>query len=452
MMRLSTVALWTRGRLAGVDAEVSGVTIDTRSIQPGNLFVALPGERVDGHDFVAAALASGAAGALVSRPVAVDIPQVVVADATLALGDLASSVRAQSNVKVVGITGSNGKTTVKSLVASILRLQGPTHVNSGNYNNELGLPLTLLAMPADSEYAVLEMGAGKPGDIDYLAAIARPQVALVNNVAPAHLARMGSLEGVAETKGAIYQHLPADGVAVINADDSFARFFQGLAGSRQQLSFGLQQPADVWAEAIELDATGSRFALHYRDQSVAVELPLAGRHNISNALAAAAVALGLGVALASIAEGLALAPAVAGRLRRLMLADGAIVIDDSYNANPGSVRAAIDTLAAQPGERWLVLGDMAELGPAARTMHAEVGAYARKAGIDALFCVGSLAAEAAAAFGPAATAFADQQALLATLQAGLHQGVVCLVKGSRSAGMDRVVQAISGNREVSHAV
>lgn len=203
MMRLSAVALWTRGRLTGADAAVSGVTIDTRSIQPGNLFVAIKGERVDGHDFLAAAKAAGASGALVTRPVAVDLPQVLVDDATLALGDLASSVRAQSDVQVVGITGSNGKTTVKSLVAAILALQGRTHVNSGNYNNELGLPLTLLAMPQDCEYAVLEMGAGKPGDIDYLAAIARPTVALVNNIAAAHLARLGTLEGVAETKGAI---------------------------------------------------------------------------------------------------------------------------------------------------------------------------------------------------------------------------------------------------------
>lgn len=452
MMRLSAVALWTRGRLTGADAEVTGVTIDTRSIQPGNLFVAIKGERVDGHDFLAAAKAGGAVGALVTRPVAVDLPQVLVDDATLALGDLASSVRAQSNVQVVGITGSNGKTTVKSLVAAILALQGRTHVNSGNYNNELGLPLTLLAMPQDCEYAVLEMGAGKPGDIDYLAAIARPTVALVNNIAPAHLARMGTLEGVAETKGAIYQHLPADGVAVINADEPFARFFLGLAGSRRQLSFGLEHTADVTATALELLASGSRFQLHLGDESVAIELPLPGRHNVANALAAAAVTAALGVPLARIAQGLAQAPAVAGRLRRQSLADGAVLIDDSYNANPGSVRAAIDTLAAQPGRRWLVLGDMAELGPAGKALHADAGRQARVAGIDALFSVGPLAAEASAAFGAGAQAFTDQAALLAALQSGLQPGIVCLVKGSRSAGMDRIVSALSGSKEVSHAV
>ena len=452
MMRLSAVALWTRGRLTGADAAVSGVTIDTRSIQPGNLFVAIKGERVDGHDFLAAAKAAGASGALVTRPVAVDLPQVLVDDATLALGDLASSVRAQSDVQVVGITGSNGKTTVKSLVAAILALQGRTHVNSGNYNNELGLPLTLLAMPQDCEYAVLEMGAGKPGDIDYLAAIARPTVALVNNIAPAHLARLGTLEGVAETKGAIYQHLPADGVAVINADEPFARFFQGLAGSRRQLSFGLEQPADVTATTIELHASGSRFQLHLGDESAAIELPLPGRHNVANALAAAAVTAALGVPLARIAQGLAQAPAVAGRLRRQTLADGAVLIDDSYNANPGSVRAAIDTLAAQPGRRWLVLGDMAELGPAGKALHAEAGRQARAAGIDALFSVGPLAAEASAAFGTGGQAFPDQAALLAALQSGLQPGDVCLVKGSRSAGMDRIVSALSGSKEVSHAV
>ncbi|MGY3229353.1 UDP-N-acetylmuramoyl-tripeptide--D-alanyl-D-alanine ligase [Luteibacter sp. HA06] len=215
MMRLSAVALWTQGRLHGADVEVTGFSIDTRSLNAGDLFVALPGERVDAHDFVAAAAERGAVAALVTRPVDVAIPQVIVDDTQKALGDLASAVRAATRVRVVGITGSNGKTTVKTLTASILSRHGRTHVNAGNFNNEIGMPLTLLAMPADTQYLVLEMGAGKPGDIDYLAAIARPDIGLVNSIAPAHLERMGTIEGVAETKGALYQSLPVDGVAVI---------------------------------------------------------------------------------------------------------------------------------------------------------------------------------------------------------------------------------------------
>ena len=224
-LKLSDVAMWARGTLRGADVDVRGVFSDTRNPQPGALFVALKGEHFDAHEFVATARAAGAAAALVERPIAVDLPQVVVPDTMLALGDLASAVRAQRRARVVGITGSNGKTTVKTLLASILALHGKTHVNAGNLNNEIGLPLSLLAMPQEAEYAVLEMGAGKPGDIAYLAAIARPEIGLVNNIAPAHLERMGTLEGIAETKGALYAALPPHGVAVINADDAFASLF-----------------------------------------------------------------------------------------------------------------------------------------------------------------------------------------------------------------------------------
>lgn len=245
MMSLAAIAMWTHGRLRGADGEVTGVVIDTRQVKSGDLFVAIRGEHVDGHDYLADAAARGAVAAMVTRAVDHPLPQVVVNDTTLALGDLASAVRAQRDVRVVGITGSNGKTTVKTLTASILSRHGRTHVSAGNHNNELGLPLSLLAMPADTAFAVLEMGAGKPGDIAYLAAIARPDIGVVTLIAPAHLERMGSVEGVAETKGALYQALPADGVAVINADDAFARFFDGLADARRQIHFALEHDADV---------------------------------------------------------------------------------------------------------------------------------------------------------------------------------------------------------------
>jgi UDP-N-acetylmuramoyl-tripeptide--D-alanyl-D-alanine ligase len=446
MMRLSAIALWTRGRLLGTDMDITGVAIDTRKLQPGDLFVAVKGERVDGHDFLGEAMARGAVAALVTRKVESTLPQVLVDDTMLALGDLASAVRAQSDVRVIGITGSNGKTTVKTLTASILSRHGRTHVNAGNYNNELGLPLTLLAMPQDTQFAVLEMGAGKPGDIAYLAAIARPDIGLVNTIAPAHLERMGSVEGVAETKGALYQALPVDGVAIINADDAFASFFAGLAGTRRQLRFGLDHKADIGADILDQRVDGSHFVLSTPQGDAEVQLPLAGRHNIANALAAAAIALALEVPLDTIVEGLEQVPGVAGRLQFERMADGWTLIDDSYNANPGSVGAAIDTLALADGERWLVLGDMAELGDNAAALHAGIGERAHQRGIDRLFAVGPLSAAAIKAFGEHGQHFADKAALTAALKQHLHGGVTCLIKGSRSSGMDQVVAALRDNK------
>ena len=450
MIRLGAIAMWTHGRLldgsAGLDdAEVTGVAIDTRKLQPGDLFVAIKGERADGHDYLDEAAARGAVAALVTRKVDSELPQVLVNDAVLALGDLASAVRAQRDVRVIGITGSNGKTTVKTLVASILSRHGRTHVSAGNFNNELGLPLSLLSMPRDTEYAVFEMGAGKPGDIAYLAAIARPDIGLVTLIAPAHLARMGSIEGVAETKGALYQALPADGIAIINADDAFASFFGGLAGARRQLRFGLDQPADVGADIIEQRVDGSRFVLSTPRGDAEVALPLPGRHNIANALAATAVALALEVPLETIVAGLEQVPGVAGRLRREVMGGGWTLIDDSYNANPSSMAAAIDTLLLAGGERWLVLGDMAELGADARALHAGIGARARERGVDRLFAVGPLGVATVEAFGAGGEHFDDKAALIAALKSRVHAGVTCLVKGSRSAGMEQVVAALGGH-------
>jgi UDP-N-acetylmuramoyl-tripeptide--D-alanyl-D-alanine ligase len=447
MMRLSAIAMWTHGHLHGGDASVSGVAIDSRKVQHGDLFVAFKGEHVDGHLYLADAKARGAVAALVERRVESALSQVEVESTELALGDLASAVRAQRNARVIGITGSNGKTTVKTLTASILSRHGRTHVNTGSFNNEIGLPLTLLWMPEDTEYAVLEMGAGKPGDIEYLAAIARPDIGLVNLIAPAHLERMGTIEMVAETKGALYRALPADGVAVINADDAFASFFAGLAGGRRVLRFGLDHKADVGAEILEQRADGSRFVLSTPHGDAEVQLPLPGRHNIANALAASSIALALDVPVDTIVAGLEQATAVEGRLKRIAMPDGWTLIDDSYNANPSSMRAAIDTLALATGERWLVLGDMAELGADARVLHAGVGRHAREQGIDRLFAIGPLNAAAVDAFGSGGTHFADKAALIDALRAELHVGVTCLVKGSHSAGMEHVVAALKRRPE-----
>jgi len=450
---LSELAAWTGGRALG-DAQVSSVTIDSRAINAGGLFIALRGERVDGHDFLAVAAEGGASAALVERAqAAVDLPQLVVESSVQALARIAHGLRQEHRSTVLALTGSNGKTTVKTLLHGILQQLGPTWANAGNRNNEIGMPLALIDEPAESRYAIYEMGAGQPGDIAHLAAIAAPHVALVNNIGPAHLERMGSLLGIAQTKGAIYDALPEDGTAVINADDAFGPWFAQRAGDRRVLRFGLEADADLRAVDIRCSASGSQFRLLTPQGEVAVVLPLPGRHNLRNALAAAAMALAVEAPLSAVAEGLAHAQTVAGRQTRLRLVDGAELIDDSYNANPASVAAAIASLAQAGGETWLVLGDMLELGPQAEALHAAVGQQARDAGLGGLFTVGRLAAAAARAFGSGAEHFDDQQALVAALRPRLGPGVVCLVKGSRGSRMERVIAALADRRpeEVEHA-
>ena len=339
---------------------------------------------------------------------------------------------------------------MKTLAASILSRGFRCHVNAGNLNNEIGLPLSLLRMPVQTEVAVLEMGAGKPGDIAYLAGIAQPDIALVNNVAAAHLARMGTLEGVAETKGAIYAALPPDGIAVINAECAFAERFAELARGRRIVRFALDRAADVTARIRTLGSS-TRFELVVGAGVLDVDLPLAGRHNVRNALAAASLALAAGASLDAIRQGLEQVQGVSGRLTRHALGNGVTLIDDSYNANPGSVRAAIDTLALERGERWLVLGNMAELGPRAEQLHAEVGAHARASGIERLVTVGTLSAAASERFGANAEHHASHDEAIAALRAQLHPGATVLVKGSRSSAMERVVNALLGKTDGENA-
>jgi len=448
--RLIDVAPPLSARLVGADVAFRGVGTDSRTLAPGMLFVALRGEHHDGHDHVAAAAARGAAAVLVERELETALPQLVVLDTQLALGELARWQRGHLAATVIALTGSNGKTTVKSLAATILARVGSTHVTEGNLNNEIGLPLTVLRAPLAARFLVLEMGAGKPGDIAYLVRIGQPHVALVNNVAPAHLERLLSTDGVAEAKGAIYDGLPPGGTAVVNADDAYAGRFVRRIGARRVLRFGIEQPAEVSARAIEL-GEGARFTLVTPVGEAAVALPLAGRHNVCNALAAAALALAAGAPLADVAAGLGAAHAVGGRLSRLPVPGAGVVIDDSYNANPGSVRAAIDTLALERGERWLALGNMAELGAEAARLHAEVGAHARAAGIERLYTVGALAREAALAFGGTARAFDTQDAAIEALRRDFRAGVTLLVKGSRSSAMERVVAALAGHAAGGHS-
>ena len=440
---LSWIAQATGGRLVGDDRTVDAVATDTRALPGGDaLFVALKGERFDGHAHVRAAADGGCVAALVARPVEAALPQVVVADTERALASLAAAVQRERATRVLAVTGSNGKTTVKTLLHSILRQLGGAYANPGNRNNEIGLPLAVLDAPDDARFAVYEMGAGKPGDIAYLTAIARPDVALVNNIASAHLERMGSLLGIAQTKGAIYQALPADGVAVVNADDAFALYFSERLRGVRMIRFGIEAEADISARDIHGGLQGSRFTLVTPEGEVEVALPLPGRHNVRNALAAAAMATAVGAGPAQIRAGLEAVEGVAGRLAAHRLRRGATLVDDSYNANPGSLAAAIDTLADGGGEAWLVLGDMRELGADEVALHAEAGARARAAGIARLFALGELSAHAARTFGEGGSVHASHAALADALWAQLGAGTTVLVKGSRGSAMDKIVTAL----------
>ncbi|WP_345304444.1 UDP-N-acetylmuramoyl-tripeptide--D-alanyl-D-alanine ligase [Lysobacter hankyongensis] len=449
-LSLARIARAVNGRLVGVDLQVDVLVTDTRKLDAADtaaaLFVALKGENFDGNDYVERAAALGARAALVSREIdGLAIPQIVVANTELALAQLATALQRERAIKVVAVTGSNGKTSVKTLITAILQGAGKTYATPGNRNNEIGMPLAVIETPDDAAFAVYEMGTGKPGDIAYLTAIAPPDVALVNNVAPAHLERMGSLLEIANTKAAVYDDLRSGGAAAINADDAFAPYFAERAHGHRLIRFGLEADADVTARDIALDAEGSRFILVTPEGEAPVTLSMPGRHNVLNALAATALAMGAGVSLATIAAGLNAAQPVAGRLNLHRLPGGATLIDDSYNANPGSLKAAIDTLAAAGGDAWLVLGDMRELGDDAAALHAEVGRRAKASGIARLYALGALSAAAADAFGDGARVFDTHAALVAALRNDIDGkeapgALRVLVKGSRGSAMDRIVK------------
>lgn len=448
-LALSQIATWCDARLVGEDRVIHAVGVDTRTLMPGALYLALRGETHDGHDFCARARAAGAHALLVERDVDEALPRIVCADTRIALGQIAAHLAQARATRLVAITGSNGKTTTRTLTRAILAQSDPeVWSNAGNRNNEIGLPLAVIDQPENARLAVYEMGAGAPGDIAYLAAIARPDIALVTNVAPAHLERMGSLLGIADTKAAIYDALPADGIAVINADDAFAPYFRERAGARRVLDFALDASAQVTASAVQPHQDGSRFVLQSPWGAAEVTVPLPGRHQVGNALAAAAVALSAGASLDDVVVGLAAAPGVPGRLQTVTLGDGTVVLDDSYNANPGSVAAAIQTLVAQAhrsgAQAWVALGDMRELGPGAAVLHAEVGQRARDVGVARLLTVGEMSRHAAHAFGPGGEHFVDQTALIERLKARSDGPVLLLVKGSRGSRMDRVVDALAG--------
>ncbi len=444
MQRLSQAVTWIGAELRGADAQLSGACIDTRRLQPGQLFIALPGEQVDGHDFVRRAAALGASGALVSQPVSSDFPQLVVPDVLVAMQQLAANWRREWGGTVVGITGSNGKTSVKTMLAAILARSRSIYATPGNLNNHIGLPLCLLNIRPEQQLAVLEMGASHAGEIAALAAWAAPDYGLITQAGDAHLEGFGGRDQVAAAKGELFQALAPGGLALINADDAYASFWQELAAPTPILRFGRSPEAEVRALDERNTAAQQQFVLRIGDEAEDVHLSLPGRHSVMNALAAAAVAHALGVSLPEIAHALAQVQPVAGRLQVQQLPNGVNLIDDSYNANPGSLRAALDVLMASPGPRHLVLGDMAELGADGPQLHAQAGLAAAEAGVDQLWACGPLSAEAARAFGHPARSFAQRADLAQALQQVLGEGGTVLVKGSRSAGMEQVVALLRG--------
>jgi UDP-N-acetylmuramoyl-tripeptide--D-alanyl-D-alanine ligase len=433
------------GVLHGEDRAYAAVSTDTRSLGAGDLFIALRGPNFDGNSFAAAAAAAGAAGAVVDRLTPGAGPQIAVADTQAALAAGARAWRAGFSLPLVGVAGSNGKTTTKEMVAAILAEAGATLATRGNLNNHIGVPLTLLRLEPGHRFAVVEIGANRAGEVAELAALARPSIGLVTNAGAEHLEGFGSLEGVAAAEGELFASLPADGVAVINADDAFAPLWRAMTRA-SPCTFGVEQAADFRATGVttEVGAAGftTRFTLHAPQGAVEVTLPLAGRHNVLNALGAAAAAVAAGASGAQVVSGLARVPAARGRLQFRLARNGAWIIDDSYNANPSSMRAGIEVLGSLGGRRWLVVGDMAELGAFAESSHVELGELAREHGIERLFATGRLAALAVESFGPGGEWHPDTEQLGAALRAALPPEARVLVKGSRMNRLERVVATL----------
>ncbi len=447
---LAAVANELDVRLIGEDASFGSVSIDTRELDDGDLFVAVKGENFDGNDFIADAHAKGAAGALVTRRAEIELPQLKVKDTRAAFGQMARAWRENFGIPVVAVTGSNGKTTVKELIASILSCRRNVCVTEGNLNNDLGVPLTLMTLAEEHEALVAELGANHAGEIDYLSRLVQPTVGVITNANSAHLEGFKSIAGVAAAKGELLDHLPRAGTAVINADDTYCSDWRARSRAETILTFGFSAGADSTVVGdISAGISGCDFTMQLPEgERVDIELPLAGEHNVLNALAAAAAAFALGTTEEDIVSGLNSAHAVKGRLNVLRGKSGAAVIDDSYNANPGSVRAALDYLANATGKRILILGDMAELGSDAEELHREIGRYASER-CDVLLTLGPLSRNAGEDFGSAAQSFDEVSELGAAIEGLLDDDVTILIKGSRVMGLDRLVDLLRSDEVAS---
>ena len=439
---LSFAADAVQGTLHGDDRTFDGVSTDTRTLEKDQLFVALSGPNFDGGAFVGQARSKGAAGAVVSSLVDDDVAQITVEDTRQALGQLGAAWRDKHSAIVIGITGSNGKTTLKEMTAACLSTAAPTLATRGNLNNDIGMPLMMLRIDESHRYAVLEMGANHAGEIAYLASLARPDVVAITNAAAAHLEGLGSLDGVARAKAEILLDEARPDVAIFNADDEYYDYWLSLVDGIDVLSFGLGDNADIRADQIETDKGQTYFTLHLLETTIDLTLPLVGTHNVRNACAAAAIATALDISPDKIKQALESVHPVAGRMQPLRGQHGATVYDDSYNANPVSVIAAGEFLASLPGESWIVLGDMFELGDDATQLHGDVGKSMRNAGVDRLFTFGELSRTAANEFGEGAASYDSLDALIADVSDGLAENINVLVKGSRGMRMERVVDAL----------
>lgn len=451
-LTLSELTNALEARLIGTDASFDGVSIDSRAIQPGQLFIALTGPRFDGHDYLNDVAGKGAVAALVEREVADSaLPQLLVKDTRQALGQLGALNRAAFTQPVAAVTGSSGKTTVKEMLASILRTRGPVLATRGNLNNDLGVPLTLIELAPEHTSAVIELGASRLGEIAYTVGLTKPHVAILNNAGTAHVGEFGGPEKIVEAKGEIIEGLAADGIAVLNLDDKAFGIWKTRAAGRQVLTFALSNSeANFHASDLATDARGCpAFNLHTPEGSERVQLNLLGTHNVANALAAAAAAHALGVSLFGIATGLGAVQPVKGRTVAQLAKNGMRVIDDTYNANPTSMCAAVDILAGFSGRTVLVLGDIGELGDWAEQGHRDVGEYARGK-VSALYAVGPNMVHAVNAFGEQAQHFGTQAELIQALAAEQDTNTTILIKGSRSAAMENIVAALCGSSLEKH--
>ncbi len=436
------------GELAGADREYSGVSSDTRTLKPGELFVALRGPRFNANDFVGAAETAGASGAVVDARLERQIPQIVVGDTLAALQKSSAAWRSQFTIPVIGVAGSNGKTTSKEMTAAILACAGATLHTRGSLNNHIGVPLTLHRLDRSHRFAVIEIGTNHPGEVEALCRLARPTVGLITNAGAEHLEGLGTVEGAARAEGEMIAGLDATQTAIINADDEFAALWRGMTRARV-VTFGIANSADYTAAGIQtgIDSGGfvTRFQMRSPQGVQDIELHLAGRHNVLNALCAAAAAGAAGASLDDVRQGLATMRPVPGRLQFKTAPSGAWIVDDTYNANPSSMKAGIEVLENVDARRWLVMGDMGELGDAASVSHQDIGRFARDHRVDRLFAIGKLAALTVEAFGPGAEWYADTESLAGAVNAELTREVCVLVKGSRSNRLERVVDALTGS-------
>ena len=446
-LTLSQIAEMTDGVLHGEDCIVESVSTDSRTVQSDQLFIAIAGERFDAHDFVGD-IVNKAAAAFVHKKIDCDLPQVVVGDTLQALGVFAKQWRKQFVRPVIGLTGSNGKTTVKEMLAAILGCKGEVMATFGNLNNDIGVPLSLLRLRNTDDYAVIEMGANHFGEIAYLSSLTKPNVALLNNAGAAHLEGFGDVKGVSRAKAEIFTGLADDGVAIINIDDAYADYWLSCNKERKVISFGFNDKADIKGEMLT-----DGLSIQIAEEVVTIKLALQGRHNAMNALAASAAASAVGLGLKEIKQGLESLEAVKGRLAPMNGLQGIQVIDDTYNANPDSARVAIDVLAEKSkGKRVLVLGDMGELGDNAQQLHAGIGEYAKNKGIEALYCLGTYSKQACQEFGNGGYSFDEMNPLLDQLKQEIGQSMTVLVKGSRSMKMERVVKALTDVQMTNEAI